>query len=98
MSAWEKFVHYHNQLSDKNFIWFPFMFLKPRPEQQITQGRIIKMTFCFSVYGCLALFIRQLLNQQVNYTSYLYIPVAFFLWFELVTSRLWNIRARSLSR
>ena len=98
----DKIIQIHNELSDKNFIWFPFIFLKPRPEVKITQARILAMTLCFSLYAVLALAIRSYLQGSFSAEMFtmplIYSCLAFFFWFQTVTSTLWNIRAHALSR
>jgi hypothetical protein len=101
-----KVVKKHNELSDRDIIWFPFMFLKPEPNTPINRKRILAMTACFSLYGFLALLIKRFLIADPSPVSIFddtllnsaaQITFAFFLWFEFVTSKLWNIRARALN-
>lgn len=96
-----KIINAHNLLSDKNLIWFPFLFLKPKPDTIITQSRILIMTLCFGGYAALALVIRAYLSGTVSTSLILkniaYTNLAFFTWFQIVTSTLWNIRARELT-
>ena len=95
-----RIIEFHNRLSDKTFVWFPFQFLRPAQDHLITQARIILMTLCFGIYGLLALTIRYFFLDELIWSRFLqgaaYVFFGFFVWFQLVTSRLWNIRAKQL--
>ncbi len=95
-----KFVDFHNNLSDKKFIWFPFYSLKPRADEVLTHGRIVVMTLCFSAYALLVYVLKGILWGKLELESVVSVSwkafVVFFFWFEIVTSSLWNIRARKL--
>jgi hypothetical protein len=97
-----KIVDGHNHLSDKNYIWFPFVFLRPLPTERITMRRILVMTLCFSIYGFIFLAIRQWLNKEFELEDWLkksgMIVIVFFVWFNLVTARLWNYRSDKLNK
>lgn len=97
----QRLIDAHNHFSDKPFIWFPFYFLKPKPYQRIGLRRIFIMTFFFSSYGIFFLYLKYLIFRE-SFDGYLqatvFVPIGFFLWFKLVTSRLWNLRAEGLKR
>ena len=91
----------HNQLSDMNVIWFPFLWLKLKPEQILTTKHIIKMTFWFSLYFNLGyLFKKVLFGEQLTMRGAVYaqllLGVLFFIWFQTVTKKFWNQRANRL--
>lgn len=91
---------YHD-LSDKDFIWFPFLFLRPKPSQAIHLGRLVAMIFCFGLYGSLVWPLKQwlyggpfTLNGWAVFTLKCF---GFFaVWLSVVTRPLWNQRARAL--
>ena len=98
----KKLIDLHNNLSDKRIIWFPFLFLRPEPKTFITQKRILIMTLFFGSYAGLAYIVRSYFNDTLNLQlalkSLFYGNLAFFIWFQVVTSTLWNIRARELNK
>jgi hypothetical protein len=57
---WNKIAYYHNKLADGDFVWFPFMILRPEPTQKIGLGRHILMAICFGIYF-------SLFNELRNY-------------------------------
>ena len=91
----------HNKLSDKKLIWWPFLFLKPRPDEAIELPRIFKMALCFGTYGHVVFLIKSLIQggpfiYRDLILGQLYWVVGFYCWFLLVTSLMWNKRARRL--
>jgi hypothetical protein len=97
----DRIAEVHNNLSDKNLIWWPFLFLKPDPAEPIDLTRIFKMAVCFGLYGHIVFLIKTLIqNGDLSFSSLilgqLYWTGGFFCWFLLVTSFLWNKRARRL--
>ena len=102
MKAWlNKVEHYHNLASDLDLIWFPFLFLKLKPHEVMTQGRIWVMVACFSTYCNGAYIIKRLLfgdelSLEVLGGAQLVCMGIFIVWFNLVTRPLWNRRARRL--
>ncbi|MCB0366192.1 MAG: hypothetical protein H6624_15150 [Bdellovibrionaceae bacterium] len=94
-------INFHNRLSDKDFIWFPFTVLRPRPEVTISQPRVWLMTICFSSYGLLVLILKSLAFGSSPYPGlgqdYFLLFIGFFLWFQFVTAPLWNQRAQTIA-
>jgi hypothetical protein len=102
MTWLDRLTKFHGRLSDANVVWFPFMFLKPAPDQEIGPGRRLAMTFCFGAYGTLLWPVKVWLWQESfevrDWGLFTLKSLAFFaLWFRLVTCPLWNRRARNLS-
>ncbi len=92
----------HNRLSDTNFVWFPFLFLKLRPEQMMSLGYTLKMTPFFAIYFAAGAALRDLiLGRSIEAASFFQAfgwgLVFFMCWFNLVTAHLWNKRARRLN-
>jgi hypothetical protein len=92
---------FHNWLSDKDFIWWPFSFLRPSPNEPITFKLTLMMTGCF---GGLAFLMFSVLAVANNAFSFMYAISTllscfggFFAWFNLVTKPLWNRRYRELT-
>ena len=90
--------HYH-ALSDKDFIWFPFLFLRPKAHEAIDLRRLVMMIFCFGLYGSLVWPVKQFISGNpttLNGWSVFSLKcfIFFTLWLGLVTRPLWNQRAR----
>lgn len=90
---------YHNKIADQDFIWFPFIFLKPDSKQPISFPRIIVMTLAFGSYSYLFYILRSFfINELVSFES----SVVFLIWsytlflihFKFITSYFWNRRVR----
>lgn len=96
----DKIVDFHGMLSDKDFIWWPFSFLRPEKDQEITMNKKIVMTLCFGGASSLMLMVVAIMNNAFDFKSQLQtffiLIAAFFIWFNLVTAPLWNARARRL--
>ena len=93
--------NFHNRLSDTNFVWFPFLWLKLSPSQSLTTWHLLKMTFWFGLYFNLAYLAKKVIFQEsVELRQFaqgqLGFMVLFFMWFNLVTKTFWNRRARRL--
>ncbi len=92
----------HNWLSDKDFIWWPFSFLRPAPETFMTVKHTLLMTACFGGLSVLMFVGFSVVNNMFTASSAVNTFVicfgGFFLWFNLVTKPLWNYRARQLSK
>lgn len=100
---WEKFLQRYHHLADQDFIWFPFLFLRPRPEQTIELGRLLSMSVCFGLYGAALWPLKQwIMDQEISWQGgwvFALKSFSFFLfWFTLVTRPLWNQRARQLQK
>ena len=92
---------FHNWLSDKDFIWWPFSFLRPEPKDPITFKLTLLMTACFGGLAFTMFTIFAIVNNAFYANSaistFLLCFVGFFLWFNLITKPLWNRRAKELS-
>lgn len=103
MTWLDKLTWFHGKLSDYNSVWFPFVFLKPKPHEMIGPARRLSMSICFTCYGSAVYPLKQYLLQEplnnflwANFT--LYCLGFFVVWFRLVTVPLWNRRARLLAQ
>lgn len=101
MKLLELFTDFHNWVSDKDFIWWPFSFLRPEKNQPMTMGLIFQMAACFSGLGTLMFTAFAFVNNIFSFSSLLQTLVLsfvlFFLWFTLITRTFWNRRAYKLS-
>ena len=95
-----KIVDFHGWLSDKDFIWWPFSFLRPRRDEEIDLKKKIFMALCFGGASSLMLTTVAIMNNAFDFSSQIktlfILLTIFFLWFSLVTAPLWNIRARRI--
>lgn len=94
--------NFHNWLSDRDFIWWPFSFLRPTPATIMTFKHTLLMTLCFGglsfvMFTAFAV-INNVFSIESAFSTLLFCFLGFFAWFNLVTKPLWNIRARELSR
>lgn len=92
----------HNWISDKDFIWWPFSFLRPDPKDPITFKMTLLMTACFGSLAFLMFTILAIANNAFTAEYAVSILVScfsgFFLWFNLITKPLWNRRSRELQK
>lgn len=102
MKILEVIIEFHGRLSDKDFIWWPFSFLRPEKDQEINFSKRLIMTFCFGGASSLMLAGVALLNNAFDLKSQLQtlltLLLLFFIWFSCVTAPLWNARARRLQK
>lgn len=101
MKLLDLFTDFHNWISDKDFIWWPFSFLRPEKNQPITMMLVLQMAGCFAGLGTLMFTAFAIANSIFTFSSMLQTLVLsfvlFFLWFSLVTRTFWNRRAHKLS-
>ncbi|MFP5387031.1 MAG: hypothetical protein ACLGHN_13205 [Bacteriovoracia bacterium] len=94
------FTIFHNWLSDKDFIWWPFSFLRPEPHVPMTFKTTTIMTCCFGGLAFLMFTVMALMNSaftlEYAFAVFLSCFGGFFLWFNLITKPLWNRRAHAL--
>lgn len=91
---------FHNWLSDKDFVWWPFSFLKPEPQVSITFRHTLIMAGCFGGLTFIFFTVFALMNNAftLNYLmmTLMTCTLGFLLWFNAITRPLWNHRARKL--
>jgi len=92
----------HNWLSDKDFIWWPFSFLRPDANVLMTSKLTMLMTACFGGLAFLMFTVMAVMNNaftaETGFVTFLFCFLGFFLWFNFVTKPLWNRRARTLQK
>ena len=95
-------TYFHNWLSDKDFIWWPFSFLRPAPKTEITFKLTIQMTACFGGLAFLMFSVMAMMNNAmtIEYAVFTFLSClsGFFVWFNIITRPLWNLRARDLNK
>lgn len=92
----------HNWLSDRDFIWWPFSFLRPQRSELISHRHTLLMTGCFGGLTFVMFTVFAVMNGawtlESGFLTFLSCFLGFYGWFNLVTRPLWNYRARSLRR
>lgn len=101
MKIFNLITDFHNWLSDKDFIWWPFSFLRPEAHVPMTFRLTMIMTGCFGGLAFLMFSVMALMNNAFSYGYAVSVFFSafggFFAWFNLVTKPLWNRRALKLS-
>lgn len=102
MKLFDLITQFHNWLSDKDFIWWPFSFLRPDANVLMTFKLTSLMTACFGGLAFLMFVIMAVMNNALTFEYIISIFFScfggFFLWFNIVTKPLWNRRARALAK
>ena len=95
----DKIAKVHNQLSDQNWVWFPFLFLKIQPHQMIDFFQWLQMTICFGGYFAVFYYLKQFIfGQEIDLLmGAIKGLIGFGLWFAIITRTFWNRRARQLN-
>lgn len=92
----------HNWISDQDFIWWPFSFLRPAKNVSMTFQDVLMMTGCFGGLAFLMFTVFYVMNGLLTLDSLVQTFFACFggfgIWFLLITKPLWNIRARELQK
>jgi hypothetical protein len=100
MKLFDLLTDFHNWLSDKDFIWWPFSFLRPKPQELITFKLTLIMTACFGGLTLIFFTVFALVNNALTLNGFLTTMItcslAFFTWFNAITRPLWNRRAHKL--
>ncbi len=91
---------FHNWLTDKDFLWWPFSFLRPEPSEYMTFRLTALMTLCFGGLAFTMFTVLSVMNNvftvRDSVLTFLACFLGFGLWFNLVTRPLWNRRTREL--
>jgi hypothetical protein len=91
----------HNWLADKDFIWWPFSFLRPKTTEYITFKHTLLMTLCFAglsfiMFVCFAV-ANNALTADSLVSTFMFCFIGFLVWFNGVTKPFWNHRAKRLN-
>ena len=102
MKILDLLTQFHNWLSDKDFIWWPFSFLRPEPNVPMTFKLTLVMTLSFGGLAFMMFSVMAFMNNALTFdyalSIFLTSFIGFFLWFNLITKPLWNRRANSLKK
>jgi hypothetical protein len=89
-----------NGLSDKDWGWWPFLFLRPSKDQFIDNSCLFKMTAAFGTFVGFFLFLISLLLDAPYCGNFLVDMLGgwlfFFLSYKYTFALFWNRRARRL--
>lgn len=100
MNMLDKVVQLHGWISDKDFIWWPFSFLRPEPKTPMTFKLTSLMTLCFAGLSYVMYVVYAVANNALvpdDMIRYFFLFFGgFFLWFNVITKPLWNSRVRKL--
>ncbi len=100
MKLLDLITDFHNWISDKDFIWWPFSFLRPEKNQPMTMKLVLTMTACFSGLGTLMFTAFAIVNNMFSasalFQTLFFSFLLFFVWFSLITRFFWNRRAVKL--
>ncbi len=93
---------FHNWLADKDFLWWPFSFLRPSKETRMTNSHVLMMSVCFGgltflMFTAFAV-INNMFTLELAFLTLIGGPPSFALWFWCITKPLWNVRARELQQ
>lgn len=87
----------HNWLADKDFIWWPFSFLRPDTKEGMTFKHTLLMTGCFGGLTFLMFVFFAVANNALSADSlistFFFSFIGFLAWFNFVTKPFWNYRA-----
>lgn len=89
-----------NRLTDMDWGWWPFLFLRPLQDELIDTRRVAKMTLYFGPMFSIILIFYSAMRGPVSLADALataiYMCVFFFVWYRLTFAVAWNRRARRL--
>ena len=92
----------HNWLADRDFIWWPFSFLRPSPKELMTFKHTLLMTACFGGLTFLMFAFFAVANNAATlenlFSMFISCFLGFFIWFNVVTRPFWNYRAKALTK
>ena len=92
----------HNWFADRDFLWWPFSFLRPEPKEFMSFQHTLLMTACFGGLTFLMFTLFTVVNNQFTlslaFSLFMGSFISFFLWFNLITKPFWNYRAKQLSK
>jgi hypothetical protein len=93
-----------NDLSDKDWSWWPFLWLRPAREARLSRRRLVTMAVLYglplSLAFCLALrsAVPAARMDDGAWLTMLCVPFAFLLHLAVVVGPMWNRRAARLAR
>ena len=99
LDAFEEAV---NEVSDKDWTWWPFLWLRPQQHEPLGLARVVAFSFLYGLpcsgLACLALaFVRPETRAMVPFVG-LGFPLAFLFLGSVIIAPMWNRRAERLRR
>lgn len=99
----EAIIYWHGKISDTNYIWFPYLFLKPAPSEPIPLHKsTLIMAPLWGLYMGLPYGLYFMYAQNWSLLNVIEFVAKFTLffafWFNIVTRPLWNARCRRLQQ
>ena len=96
-----RFEELMNSLTDHDWGWRPFLFLRPRKDQDMDNAVLLKMACCFGpAAGMLVLLLRFLFHRPITLSGTLIVllgcSILFFVGYKFTFAVFWNRRARRL--
>lgn len=94
-----KFINFMNKLTDMDWGWWPFLFLRPEKNEHMTTLLVLKMSLLFgSFYGLLfGIYIFTKTNSFLDIIEVIvFFIIFFFIFYRLTFAIFWNIRAKKL--
>ena len=92
----------HNWLADRDFIWWPFSFLRPKTSEVMTFKHTLLMTACFGGLSFLMFVFFAVANNAMTadalVSTFFFCFGGFLVWFNFVTKPFWNYRAKKTSK
>lgn len=96
----DRIEHFGNRLTDADWSWWPFVFLRPEPDQLMDTRYVAHITRYFGPFYGLFFVGLLLLTSQLTLLglalSIVGFPLCFFVAYRLTFAVAWNRRARSL--
>jgi hypothetical protein len=102
MKLLDALAAFHNWLCDRDFIWWPFSFLRPERSELMTLQKTVTMAASFGGLTFTIFTVYAAMNNSFTVFSAVLTLissfVSFLVWFNLITKPLWNHRARRLGK
>lgn len=102
MNIFLPLIKLHNWLADRDFVWWPFSFLRPEKHELITFSKVLQMSLCFGGMASVMFIGFAVMNNAFDLSSAFLTLLgsfaSFYVWFFCVTMPLWNYRARRLQK
>lgn len=90
-----------NEISDKDWSWFPFLWLRPEQHTKITLTRVVSIAVLYGLpmSGVMCLALRQLApaTSQQLFAAAITFPLMFLFLGSVVVGPMWNRRASRLA-
>jgi hypothetical protein len=102
LTMWQTLEHAVNELNDKAWAWWPFLFMRPPPSQRLTSARVLLLSVLYGLPpALLANLVMRVTHERPELNPLLF-PAAsvilFFAVFRVTFAWCWNRRAARLSR